>query len=71
MIIYFIFWEMVPGADGRLQSLSQTLSPNPHIGGWEGSLRGRAGELTSPGPSLKITYAYLSHPNLRLQGEPV
>ena len=25
------FWERVPGADGRLQSLSQTHSPNPLI----------------------------------------
>ncbi|MDP3182091.1 MAG: phosphotransferase [Desulfobaccales bacterium] len=36
-------WERGPGADCHLQSLSQTLSPNPHIGGWEGSLRGRRG----------------------------
>jgi hypothetical protein len=33
---------------------SQTLSPNPHKGGWEGSLRGGPGELPSPGPPLKI-----------------
>ena len=30
------FWERGPGAVGRLQSLSQTLSPNPHKGGGQG-----------------------------------
>ncbi len=36
-------WERGPGADGPCpdEKLSQTLSPNPHKGGWEGSLRGR------------------------------
>ena len=32
--------ERGPGADGHLQSLSQTLSPNPHKGIWEGCLTG-------------------------------
>ena len=33
------FWERGPGAEGPCP-LSQTLSPNPQKGGWEGSLRG-------------------------------
>ena len=42
MIIYYIFWEREPGANGPCP-LSQTLSSNPHTGGWEGSLRGGRG----------------------------
>ena len=36
MIIYSISWERGSGADGHLQSLSQTFSPNPHKGYEEG-----------------------------------